>query len=105
MPDVHSFWGIEMTTVSAVATKVRIATAASAIAAAATLAPAAVAYASPAAPLPEVGNTLGVLDVDPCIPGVNGCPISNIVSPTLGGDGPLIAIPPLVWFGSPANPD
>ena len=47
--------GKKMTTVSAVASKVRIGTAASAIAAAAALAPAAVAHASPAAPLPEAG--------------------------------------------------
>src|SRR5215208_5842590 len=68
MPDVHSFWGIEMTTVPAVAAKVRIATAASAIAAAATLAPAAVAYASPAAPLPQALGTdaLAPLDPNPC---------------------------------------
>ena len=91
-----------MTTVSAVATKVRIATAASAIVAAATLVPAAVAYASPAAPLPEVGNLLGVVNVDPCNPAVDVC------IPQVGatiGDGPLIANPPLFWFGSPANPD
>ena len=67
-----------MTTVSAVATKVRIVTAASAIVAAATLVPAAVAYASPAAPLPEVGNFLGVVNVDPCDPAVDDCATSQV---------------------------
>lgn len=92
-----------MTTFSAVATKVRIATAASAIVAAATLVPAAVAYASPAAPLPEVGNFLGVVNVDPCNPAVDIC--IPQVGATIGGDGPLIANPPLVWYGSPGNPN
>ena len=64
-----------MTTVSAVATKVRIATAASAIVAAATLVPAAVAYASPAAPLPQagLGSTLAGGTVAPCDPAVDDC--------------------------------
>ena len=99
-----------MTTVSAVATKVRIVTAASAIAAAATLVPAAVAYASPAAPLPEVGNLLGVVNVGPCNPVVDECATSKVGSatpgdgPLIANDGPLIANPPFVWFGSPANP-
>ena len=94
-----------MTTVSAVATKVRIATAASAIVAAATLVPAAVAYASPAAPLPEVlGSTLAAGNVEPCNPAVDECATSKVGSAT-PGDGPLIANPQLVWFGSPANPD
>ena len=58
-----------------VVTKIRIATAASAVAAAATLMPAAVAYASPAAPLPQVGlgSTLGGDSVAPCDPGVEVC--------------------------------
>jgi hypothetical protein len=91
-----------MSTVSVVATKVRIATAASAIAAAATLAPAAVAYASPAAPLPEVvGSTLGVT-VDPCNPALTSCPAGAAV---IGGSSSAgIFQNPLFWFGK-ANPD
>jgi hypothetical protein len=110
-----------MTTVSAVATKVRIATAASAIVAAATLVPAAVAYASPAAPLPQqtgLGSTLAGLGstllpqanvtVTPCDPAVDVC------IPGIGGIGGIgdpirtpiiIGNPPFVWIGSPANPN
>ncbi len=99
-----------MTTVSAVATKVRIATAASAIVAAATLVPAAVAYASPAAPLPQagLGSTLAGGTVAPCDPAVDV--LRHLHLPRLGaiiGDSngtPIIATP-AVWFGSPANPD
>lgn len=102
-----------MTTVSAVATKVRIATAASAIVAAATLVPAAVAYASPAAPLPQagLGSTLAGGTVAPCDPAVDDCvPGVGSIFPGLGdiiGDSngtPIIATP-AVWLGSPANPD
>jgi hypothetical protein len=102
-----------MTTVSAVATKVRIATAASAIVAAATLVPAAVAYASPAAPLPQagLGSTLAGGTVAPCDPAVDDCvPGVESIFPGLGdiiGDSngtPIIATP-AVWLGSPANPD
>jgi hypothetical protein len=90
-----------MTTVSAVTTKVRMATAASAIVAAATLMPA-VANASPAAPLPAagIGNTLNTATVAPCAPSDVLC---NLVAP---GNSSAAAIPqtPFVWFG-PANPN
>ena len=96
-----------MTTVSAVATKVRIATAASAIAAAATLAPAAVAYASPAAPLPTaaLGSTLGGDNVAPCDPIASAC--APQVSAVIGdpSTAAIIEASPWVWFGSPANPN
>ena len=90
---------------SAVASKVRIVTAASAIAAAATLSPV-IAHATPAAPLPQaVGSSLGSVTINPCIPGV---PASCApVSPALGtpGDPPIIAAPPFLWLGSPGNPN
>jgi hypothetical protein len=111
--------GKKMTTVSAVATKVRIATAASAIVAAATLAPAAVAYASPAAPLPQqtglgstlaglLGSTLAAGNVTACDPAVTVC-IPRVGatigdSPTPAPQTPIIASP-AVWLGSPANPN
>ena len=97
-----------MTTVSAVATKVRIATAASTIVAAATLVPAAVAYASPAAPLPQagLGSTLagGTVTITPCNPAVEVC--SPQGAATIGGsnDPPIIS-GPAIWLGSPANPN
>jgi hypothetical protein len=93
-----------MTTVSAVATKVRIATAASAIVAAATLVPAATVYASPAAPLPQagVGSLLGGDTVSQCDPAVDVC-VSAEVSAS-GGLNTAIVQRPFVWFG-PANPD
>src|SRR6478672_5434278 len=96
-----------MTTVSAVATKVRIATASSAIVAAATLVPAAVAYASPAAPLPQagLGSTLagGNVTVAPCDPAVDVC--TPQVAATIGGSNadPILQSPAF-WFG-PANPN
>ena len=98
-----------MTTVSAVATKVRIATAASAIVAAATLVPAAVAYASPAAPLPQagLGSNLagGHVTITPCDEAVDVCTIPQ-VGATIGdsnGTPIIIGNPPFVWLGSPAN--
>jgi hypothetical protein len=100
---VHSFGG-KMTTGSAIATKVRIATAASAIVAAATLVPAAVAYASPAAPLPQagLGSTLDGDTVAPCNPAVDACASAEVSAS--GGAGTAIIQSPLFWFG-PANPD
>ena len=93
-----------MTTVSAVATRVRIATAASAIAAAATLVPAAVANASPVAPVPQaaLGSTLGGASVAPCDPAVSSC---AAIAATPGGGSKSLTLPqtPLVWLG-PANP-
>src|ERR1700742_5019953 len=92
-----------MSTVSTVATKLRIATAATAIAAAATLTPA-VAHAIPAAPLPAagVGSTLGSGDVEACDPSVSG----DCVAAALAAPGDPIVVPGnLVWLGSPANED
>jgi hypothetical protein len=92
-----------MTTVSAVTTSVRIATAATAIAAAATLMPAAVAYASPAAPLPEaatIGSTLAGDPVAPCAP-------NDFVCAALvpgNSSAASIAQSPFFWFGG-ANPN
>lgn len=111
-----------MTTVSAVATKVRIATAASAIVAAATLVPAAVAYAGPAAPLPQaaLGSTLAGDTVAPCDPQESDCAAQalapsdiaagNFFAPNAvtGGNSAAAAAPvtnlPYYWFGSPGNP-
>ena len=98
-----------MTTVSAVATKVRIATAASAIVAAATLVPAAVAYASPAAPLPQAtGSTLAGGTVEPCDP---AAPLSCLLpqipqAASIFGDsnGTPILQNSFVWLGA-ANPN
>jgi hypothetical protein len=90
-----------MTSVSAVATNVRIAAAASAIAAAATLAPAAVANATPAAPLPQasLGSTLDAV-VSPCNPAVDDCAVSLVGESSVAS----ITQNPLFWFG-PANPN
>lgn len=110
-----------MTTVSAVATTVRIAAAASAIMAAATLVPATVAYAGPAAPLPSaaLGSTLGGDPVAPCDPDL-GCAANALVpsdtaagnffapNAVTGGNSAAAAAPvtnlPYYWFGSPGNP-
>ena len=103
---VHSFGG-KMTTVSAVATKVRIATAASAIVAAATLVPAAVAYASPAAPLPQagLGSTLAGGAVAPCNPAVDNCTATTIGESSVASIvSPSIVQSPAFWFG-PSNPN
>jgi hypothetical protein len=86
---------------STVATKIRIAAAASAIAAAAALTPAAVAHASPAAPLPEasLGSLLGGNAVTPCDP-------ADLVCLAAASDSsPAFAFPPFFWLGSPANPN
>jgi hypothetical protein len=94
-----------MSTVSVVATKVRIATAATAIAAAATLAPAAVAYASPAAPLPMagLGSTAGVVTVAPCNPDLLSC---SFVAAGIGDSSIAGSFQnSLIWIGSPANPN
>jgi hypothetical protein len=101
-----------MTTVSAVATNVRIAAAASAIVAAATLVPAAVAYASPAAPLPQaaLGSTLA----GPSVASVESCDPQPLCAEGAGnsgapGDFATAAAPvtnlPYYWFGSPGNPN
>jgi hypothetical protein len=95
-----------MTTGSAVATRVRIATAASVIVAAATLAPAAVAYAGPAAPLPAaaLGSTLGGATVAPCDPNDFVCTAAEIAAPG-NSSAAAIAQSPFFWLGSPANPN
>jgi hypothetical protein len=92
---------------STVATKVRIATAASAIAAAATLAPAAVAYASPAAPLPTaaLGSTLGGDTVAACDPVASVCAPQVAAAVGDPSTAAIIEAPPFFWFGSPANPN
>jgi hypothetical protein len=92
---------------STLSIKVRTATAACAIAAAGTLIPTAVAHATPGAPLPEagLGSSLGSVTVQSCQPGVPGsCALVPSVSPG-GGFGPIVIGDPLVWFGSPGNPD
>jgi hypothetical protein len=96
-----NWFGGEMTTVSALATNIRIAAAASAIAAAATLAPATVAHASPPAPLPQasLGSTLDA-DVSPCNPAVDECAVSLVAESSVAS----ITQNPLFWFG-PANPN
>lgn len=92
-----------MTTVSAVATRVRIATAASAIAAAATLAPAAVTYASPAAPMPQaIGGSLAGAAVAECDDSVEVC--APVTASLIGDGGFQLPQTSLFWFG-PANPD
>jgi len=112
-----------MTTVSAVATTVRIAAATSAIMAAATLVPAAVANAGPAAPLPAaaLGSTLGGDTVAPCDPEVDcaakaltpsDTAAGNFFAPNAvtGGNSPVgssaapITNLPYYWLGSPGNP-
>ncbi|MDT5356389.1 MAG: hypothetical protein QOJ56_4921 [Mycobacterium sp.] len=94
---------------TALATKVRSATAACAIAAAATLTPAAIAHATPGAPLPEagVGSSLGTASVTTCDPAVPGsCALAPITTaPLFGGGGAAIAAPPFFWLGSPGNPN
>jgi hypothetical protein len=94
-----------MNTASAVATRVRIATAASAIVAAATLAPAAVAYAVPAAPSPAatLGSTLDGDTVATCDPDVSVCTAVTFAVPG-GSSSSSIFQSPLFWFG-PANPN
>ena len=108
MPSVHNLWGIDMTTVPAVA--VRIATAASAIAAAAALAPAAVAYASPAAPAPQALSTLAFDPTPPCYSTVPA-ECTEFLGFTITSTGTLFVIDsdnptsrPSVWLGTPANP-
>ena len=87
---------------STLATKVRTATAASAIAVAATLTPTAIAHATPAAPLPEaLGSSLGSVTVTPCDPTIPGSCALTVP----GGTGPIVIGDPLVWFGSPGNPN
>jgi hypothetical protein len=97
-----------MTTVSAVATRVRIATAASAIVAAATLVPAGVAYAGPAAPLPQaaLGSTLDGDTVATCDPAVSECTATTIGGSSVAAvvQSPSFIQSPLFWFG-PANPN
>lgn len=106
--NVHSFGG-KMTTVSAVASSLRIATAASAIAAAATLAPTAVANA---ADTPSVGNSLAAAAIAPCdpqdptcadVPGTVAGPAA-LATPGASASAPALANPPYFWFGAPANP-
>jgi hypothetical protein len=92
-----------MTSVSAVATNVRIAAAASAIVAAATLAPVGVANASPFAPLPQagIGSTLAGDTLAPCEPEEVCAAVAaaDIFEPT-----PALLQTPAFWFG-PANPN
>jgi hypothetical protein len=99
-----------MTTASAVATNIRIVTATCAIVAAATLGPAAVANATPAAPLPAagIGSTLGGVTVTPCAPHDLVCAGAQFTSPFAAPGNPssaAIGQNPLVWLGSPANPN
>jgi hypothetical protein len=85
--------------------KVRTVTAACAIAAAGTLAPVAVAHATPAAPLPQTGF-LGTATIAPCTAGVPGsCASAVTPAATPGNNGPFVIGDPLVWFGSPGNPN
>lgn len=99
-----------MTTLSGAVTHVRIATAAAAIVAGATLTPAAIASAGPAAPLPQfgIGSTLGGSTLTPCAPGDLLCLGTQLFAPIPipgGSSSSPIFHSPLLWLGSPANPN
>jgi hypothetical protein len=104
LPIVHCLGG-KMSTVSTVATSVRIAAAASAIAAA-TLVPGAVAYASPITSLSEatIGSTLTEDTVAECDPALSTCTTLAAAEVGAASSSSSLIQNSLIWFGA-ANPD